>query len=175
MLDTARRLFAENGVDATSLQQIADAAGVQKANVYYYFRTKNAILEALLDERVTALDEMLDRAETVTGVDDRRELMIRGFVEQVVLAHRTIAPVDVADPGIRRHEAIARRLDALADRGLRLLFGDDPTVDEQAAFWMVNDLKPVTRRLTDLPDDELRGALYRLCLRIIPDRPPVTR
>ena len=33
---------------------------------------------------------------------------------------------------------------------------------------MVQDLKPVTRRLTHLPDDELRAALRRLCLRLLP-------
>jgi AcrR family transcriptional regulator len=33
VLDTARRLFAERGFDATSLQLIADTMGVQKANV----------------------------------------------------------------------------------------------------------------------------------------------
>lgn len=169
VLDTARRLFAERGFAATSLQQIADALGVTKANVYYYFRTKNAILEALLDERVLALEALLDQAERIPEARRRREFVVDGFVEQVVMAHRTIAPVDVADPGVRGQPAVAERLDALSARALRVLFGDRPGVDEQAGFWMVQDLKPVTRRLTHLPDDELRAALRRLCLRLLPD------
>lgn len=169
VLDTARRLFAEKGFAATSLQQIADTLGVTKANVYYYFRTKNAILEALLDEQVAALDAVLDEAETILDQRRRREFVVDGFVEQVVLAHRTIAPVDFADPGVRGQPKVAERLDVLSVRFLRVLFGEHPTVDEQAGFWMVNDLKPVTRRLTHLPDDELRAVLRRLCLRLFPD------
>ena len=61
MLDAARALFAERGFAATSLQDIADAMGVRKANVYYYFKTKAAILDALLDERITGLDALLRR------------------------------------------------------------------------------------------------------------------
>jgi AcrR family transcriptional regulator len=169
VLDTARRLFAEKGYAATSLQQIADALGVTKANVYYYFRTKDAILEALLDERVAALDAVLDEAETIADRRRRRAVVVDGFVEQVVLAHRTIAAVDVGDPGIRGRPKVAERLDALSLRFLRVLFGERPTVDEQAGYWMVNDLSPVTRRLTHLPDDELRALLRRLCLRLLPD------
>ncbi|CAM5676147.1 TetR family transcriptional regulator [Mycolicibacterium aubagnense] len=67
VLRTARRLFAERGYDGTSLQQIADAMSVTKANVYYYFRTKEVLLQALLDPFVRALTELLDRAEQNLG------------------------------------------------------------------------------------------------------------
>lgn len=168
VLDTARTLFAEHGFDGTSLQLIADATGVRKANVYYYFRTKAEILEALLAERIAALEAMLDAAEAVPDRRERQRHMVDGFVEQVVIAHRTIAPVDVADPGIRRQQVVAGRLDTLTARGLRLFFGDEPTVDEEAAYLMVTDLRPVTRRFTGLPDDELRVVLRRVCLRLVP-------
>jgi AcrR family transcriptional regulator len=167
VLDTARLLFAEHGFHGTSLQLIADSMGVRKANVYYYFRTKAEILEALLAERIAALEAMLDAAATVADRPARQLLMIDGFVEQVVIAHRTVAPVDFADPGIRSHDAVAGRLDALTARGLHLFSGDRPTVDDEAAYLLVTDLKPVLRRFTDLPDDELRATLRRLCLRLI--------
>lgn len=169
VLDTARRLFAERGYAATSLQQIADELGVTKANVYYYFRTKDAILLALLDERVADLESVLDEAAQIRDPGRRREFVVDGFVNQVVLAHRTVAPVDLTDPGVRGRPDIAERLDELAAKAMRVLFGEHPTVDQQAGFWMVNDLKPVTRRLTQLPDDELRAVLKRLCLRLFPD------
>ena len=167
VLETARRLFIEHGFDATSLQLIADTMGVTKANVYYYFRTKIEILEALLAGSVTALSGMLDQAEAVTGKRARLELLVDGFVNQVVVAHRTLAPMNRADPIIRRHEGISRQLDELAERGMHLLFGDDPTPDQQAAYAMLSDLGPATRRLTHLPDDEIRAVLKRLCLRVL--------
>jgi AcrR family transcriptional regulator len=167
VLDTARRLFIEHGFDATSLQLIADTMGVTKANVYYYFPTKIEILEALLKGSVTALTAMLDHAETIKGRRARREYMVDGFVSQIITAHRTIAPMNRADPIIRRHEGISRRLDELAERGLHLLFGDNPTDEQQAAFAMLNDLGPATRRLTHLPDDELHTVLIGLCMRVL--------
>jgi AcrR family transcriptional regulator len=167
VLETARRLFLEHGYDATSLQLIADTMGVTKANVYYYYRTKIAILEALLDKNVAALTALLDTAEAIKGKRARAEFLVEGFVNEVVTAHRMVAPMGRTDPIIRRHEGIARQLDELAERGLHLLFGDQPTLDEQAAYWMFNDLGPAARRLTSLPDDELRATLSRLCLRVL--------
>ncbi|MCE7001426.1 TetR/AcrR family transcriptional regulator [Kibdelosporangium philippinense] len=76
VLETARRLFTEHGFDATSLQQIADAMGVTKANVYYYFRTKIETLEALLDGSVTGLTAALDEAESIKGKNARREFLV---------------------------------------------------------------------------------------------------
>ena len=163
ILDTARRLFAAQGYAATSLQRIADEHGVTKANVYYYFRTKDALLDALLDQHVDAVEAVLDRAEAITDRAGRLDVVIDGFVEQVVRAHRSVAPVDPSDPGVRSRPAAAARLDELSSRAMRLLFGDHPSVDEEAGFRMVGDLRPVTRALTHLPDDELRGVLRRLC------------
>jgi hypothetical protein len=110
---------------------------------------------------------MLDQAEKIKGKQARVDFLVDGFVGQVVLAHRTIAPMNRADPIIRRHEGISRELDDLSERGLRLLFGDAPTLDQRAAYAMLGDLGPATRSLTHLPDDELRDVLKRLCLRVI--------
>ncbi|MFT4123517.1 MAG: helix-turn-helix domain-containing protein [Microbacteriaceae bacterium] len=173
VLETARRLFAEQGYAATSLQRIADAMGVRKANVYYYFPTKAAILDALLDERVLALEALLDAVEAEPETDVRRRLLVEGFVDEVVTAHRTIAPVDFADPAVRSVSAVAERLDALTARASAVLFGPHPSVDDRAALAVVLDLKPVLRRLGGLPDDQLRGALRRLCLRLLPVDPDV--
>ncbi|MCA2228354.1 TetR/AcrR family transcriptional regulator [Nonomuraea aurantiaca] len=166
VLDTARRLFVEHGFDATSLQLIADTMGVTKANVYYYFRTKIEILEALLDVSIAAFDAMLDTAETIRGKRARMEYLVDGFVDQVI-ANRAIAPLSHTDPGLRRHDRIRRTLDAQAERGLHLLFGDQPTAEEQAAYFMANDLGPAIRRLSHRGDDELRETLKRLCLRLL--------
>ena len=48
ILNVAIDLFAVKGFDAVSLREIADAAGVRKATLYYYFATKDEILEKIL-------------------------------------------------------------------------------------------------------------------------------
>ena len=167
VLDSARALFGDRGFAATSLQDIADAMGVRKANVYYYFKTKAAILDALLDERVLDLDALLVAAELESSLEARRELVIGGFVDNVVRAYRTVSPVDFADPAVRSLPGVGGRLEALTARAATALFGQNPTVDQLAGLAIMQDLKPVLRTLDQLPDDELAQALLRLCRRLI--------
>ena len=47
VLDAAVALFAEHGYEATGMRAIADAVGIRPASIYYYFPSKEAILEAL--------------------------------------------------------------------------------------------------------------------------------
>jgi len=56
---TALRLFTEQGYEATSLRQIADELGINKASLYYYFDSKEAILQSLFDERGTEAEQLL--------------------------------------------------------------------------------------------------------------------
>ncbi|OPC78953.1 hypothetical protein B4N89_33095 [Embleya scabrispora] len=61
--DAALTLFAERTYGATRLQDIADAMGVTKAALYYYFHTKEEILTDLVEPAVEELEAILDRAE----------------------------------------------------------------------------------------------------------------
>lgn len=167
VLRTARRLFAERGFDATSLQQIAYAMGVTKANVYYYFRTKEALLQALLEPYLRNLEELMDRAEQITDMQERRMFLIEGRTSATIASYRTLGPLHLGDPGMRRNVEITRAIDDLAQRGLRLAFGDRPTTDQIASYWILNDLGPVLRRLTHLPDNELHAALVDLTVRTL--------
>ena len=46
ILDTALALFRENGFDATTMQEVAERAAVAKSAAYYYFPSKEAIIQA---------------------------------------------------------------------------------------------------------------------------------
>jgi AcrR family transcriptional regulator len=58
----AARLFAENGYDATSVREIALAAGVAKPTLYYYFRSKEGLAQALLTVPLANLVAALRKA-----------------------------------------------------------------------------------------------------------------
>ncbi len=45
---SAAKLFAERGYDATSVREIVEAAGVAKPTLYYYFRSKEGLAQALV-------------------------------------------------------------------------------------------------------------------------------
>jgi AcrR family transcriptional regulator len=55
----ALRLFTEQGYEATSLRQIADELGINKASLYYYFDGKEAIVQSLLDQRGDEVEDVL--------------------------------------------------------------------------------------------------------------------
>jgi AcrR family transcriptional regulator len=61
---TAARLFAERGYDATSVREIVEAAGVAKPTLYYYFRSKEGLAQALLTVPLTNLVTELRRIVT---------------------------------------------------------------------------------------------------------------
>ena len=52
MLDCATQLFAQQGIAATTMAQIAAAAGVTSAMVHYYFTNREKLLDAVVDERI---------------------------------------------------------------------------------------------------------------------------
>lgn len=55
ILEAAERLFAEQGLGATSLRAIARAAGVRQPTLHYHFRDKRELFRASLDLRVVPL------------------------------------------------------------------------------------------------------------------------
>lgn len=57
LLDAAERLFQARGVSRTSLQQIADAAGVTRGAVYWHFRDKVDLFAAMMDRAQLPLEE----------------------------------------------------------------------------------------------------------------------
>lgn len=60
ILTAAARLFAEHGFDAVSMNTIADAAGVSKANVFHHFKSKNELYVAVLQHACRDAGEHLN-------------------------------------------------------------------------------------------------------------------
>jgi len=50
ILDVARAQFAQRGFEATTMRDIADAAGISAGNIYRYFDAKDAMVTAILSE-----------------------------------------------------------------------------------------------------------------------------
>jgi AcrR family transcriptional regulator len=56
ILDAAERLFAAGGFHATSVDQIARTAGVNKALIYYHFADKSALVQALFSRIIEEVE-----------------------------------------------------------------------------------------------------------------------
>ncbi|MCA1834510.1 MAG: TetR/AcrR family transcriptional regulator [Actinomycetota bacterium] len=62
LLTEAIRLFGAGGFDGTSLDQIADASGVRKQTLLYYFPTKESLFQACVDTVGSRLATEFERA-----------------------------------------------------------------------------------------------------------------
>lgn len=85
IVEAADMLFYEQGYAHTSFTDIAGAVQISRGNFYYYFRTKDEILEAVIERRLAATGAMLDRWESEgDGPADR----IRSFI-RILIMNRT--------------------------------------------------------------------------------------
>ena len=58
LVASACRLFYEQGIERTTLADVAGAADVPLGNVYYYFKTKDDLVRAVVDTQVDAVFEV---------------------------------------------------------------------------------------------------------------------
>lgn len=50
ILEVAREVFTQNGYDGTSMQMIADAAGINKSLLHYYYRSKEKLFKNIFEK-----------------------------------------------------------------------------------------------------------------------------
>ncbi|MDH5436198.1 MAG: TetR/AcrR family transcriptional regulator, partial [Gammaproteobacteria bacterium] len=59
IIDVADDLFYQKGYNQTSFTDIAEASEIPRGNFYYYFKTKDEILTAVIEHRVNIMKSML--------------------------------------------------------------------------------------------------------------------
>ena len=74
----AVRVFAESGYEGASIATIADRAGLSKQNLMYYFPTKQALYERVLDD---VLDDWLERMDSLAAGDQEPQAVLRAYVQ----------------------------------------------------------------------------------------------
>ena len=62
ILDAAEKLFADRGYEAATVNDILDAVKIAKGTFYYYFKSKEEVLDALIDRRIS---EGVKKAEEI--------------------------------------------------------------------------------------------------------------
>ncbi|MFI6472731.1 TetR/AcrR family transcriptional regulator [Streptomyces sp. NPDC050516] len=124
----AAQVLHEQGVERTTLADIARAADVPVGNVYYYFKTKDELVRAALSEHSARLDEIAGRLGELSDPRDRLKALVAGWVDRRDVAARYGCPTGT----------LAVELDKRADGGL----------DAEAGA--------VIRRLLDWAGDQFR-------------------
>lgn len=91
ILDAAARLFATKGFHLTSIDEIAQEAGVAKGSVYYHFPGKDQLLVSVIQEGVRLIQETVE--ERQEGVTDplERLLIVLDTTFDVIMEYQEIA------------------------------------------------------------------------------------
>ena len=71
VLTVSAKLFLEKGFDKTSIQDIAEAAGISKGAIYHHFKSKDEIIRAVTENQTkttkSMLESWLSETDTLTG------------------------------------------------------------------------------------------------------------
>jgi AcrR family transcriptional regulator len=112
VLDAAFRLFLERGYSGTSMEAIAQAAGVTKPVVYACYPSKDELFKALLErEEARVLRQVQDALPAAADLDDPERTLIEAFtafLRAVAASPDAYRVVFLGEGGVDR--AVARRV-----------------------------------------------------------------
>lgn len=81
IVEAADGLFYRHGFDHTSFADIAEAVQISRGNFYYYFKTKDEILDAVIERRLGNTQAMLAQWEMVGETPAAR---LRSFIDMLI-------------------------------------------------------------------------------------------
>jgi AcrR family transcriptional regulator len=162
VVDAARRLFAERGVNAVSLADIAAEIGLSRTSLYRYFPTKGHILQRWFDQEMRPL---VARSQAVVETDGSPADRLRAWLDvqldfitdgshQVLTeaaAAPGVLPVDVLADFAARHRELYGTLGPLLGAA-----GDPATVRTRTIL-----IAGMVRSASDLARDGVPLALVR--------------
>lgn len=87
IIEAADELFYRQGYEHTSFSDIADTVQISRGNFYYHFKSKDEILDAVIDVRLASTRKMLERWETEGKTPADR---IRCFIDILIVNRQKI-------------------------------------------------------------------------------------
>ncbi|WP_158849117.1 TetR/AcrR family transcriptional regulator [Algibacter sp. L1A34] len=81
ILDAAKSIFQSKGMDGARMQEIADKAGINKAMLHYYYRSKQMLFEAVFKNAFSLLAPQLN---TILNDDSSIEEKVRNFTSNYI-------------------------------------------------------------------------------------------
>ncbi|MFI6506376.1 TetR/AcrR family transcriptional regulator [Streptosporangium sp. NPDC050855] len=151
----ARELFAERGVQRTSLRDIADRLGITKPALYYHFTSREELLRSIVQPLIDDIDAFLDEAEA-DAPRDRRDLLQTYF--DITFRHREVTAMAVRELAALAPLDLGRRVTVWRRRLVALLLAPDPEPDLDArarAIVAIGGLSDCTVEFADVPAERL--------------------
>jgi len=152
ILDAATACFSERGLHATTMQDICQRAGLSPGAVYCWFTGKEAIIDAVADERHTRERDMLQAAATAGDPRAAFSSFFDAYLDWL------------ADPAEQRRRRVSIQMWADALVNDRLRASVRAGTDQQA---IARDFITAAQAAGDLPADIPADGLTRVLLAII--------
>ena len=152
ILDAARHLFTQHGIDPVTTNQIAAEAGISPGNLYYWFRSKAEIVRALFDEWAERM--RIPTEQVSEPVDALRALWNRTTQTQqpdpaYAFFLRDLLPLLHTDPVLAkayrqgyttRRDEFVRAVERIIDAGLLYPPASPTTIrDLVSLLWLVSE------------------------------------
>ncbi|MFT6591033.1 MAG: TetR/AcrR family acrAB operon transcriptional repressor, partial [Rhodoferax sp.] len=98
LLDAAEHVFSEKGVSRTCLQDIAQAAGATRGAIYWHFKNKADLFNAMMARTTLPMEEALHQIGDDTEQDslDGLRRAIAGMMQKIATDERTRRVFEVA-------------------------------------------------------------------------------
>ncbi len=187
LLESTRKIIATHGFDAVTMERVAKEAGITKGGIYLYFRNKEQMIMAAIEEIVSEMVRAIeDRVDPKTSPWERLCQVVRAQMEIMEL-HKDIlrtllmdrrlldnSPVGKQSRRLLRHrERHEGQLKKILDEGIRQnIF--HPVETAQVAFY-INEMTCSTAQkrmlgLTRAPREKETEALIRFLSLLLLDR-----
>ncbi len=151
LLQAALDHAVRKGFDATTYRDLAEALDITAAAVYYHFKSKDALLLALVGAPLEAIEALAADGEHGKLRGGAQELL--GRYLDILIDHRDAASLLVRDISVINHPALDGRVDNIQRRLRHLLAG--PAADPDATARAAAALGALRRPVLVLPVDEL--------------------
>lgn len=93
LLKAGAKVIHEQGFHRTLLADIAREAEVPQGSIYYYFKTKDDIAEAIINERISSLNSLIKKWDTYISPKKRLYALIQVWVEDREIDSRYGCPI----------------------------------------------------------------------------------
>ncbi|MDR3559869.1 MAG: CerR family C-terminal domain-containing protein [Negativicutes bacterium] len=86
LLEAATQLFSQKGFNAVSTRELAEAAGANIAAISYYFRGKEGLYQAVLEEQFAPISQALKTVEARSDIPPAERLTL--YARHIASIHR---------------------------------------------------------------------------------------
>ncbi|GAA4606267.1 TetR/AcrR family transcriptional regulator [Actinoallomurus liliacearum] len=168
ILAAAAALFDRDGAEAVSMSEIATAAGVGKGTLFRRFGDRTALIEAVIEPRVTALRDAVEAGPPPLGPGGPPAAALHAYLDALldfVWANRTlIRALEHRGPHAYYANAASRFwIDELTRRLTAARPGDDAEYLAHALFTALRaDVIDYLVTVREMPPDRIRAGLHGL-------------